>query len=387
MSLLGVWLLTRVLSVLSLRAFPWVPYDVVIYSQWADGLRSGSFPVSDPRWQYPDLIALILLIPSYLPGTYITAFVLLALVADLAIMSALLLAWGRTGGWVGGVWVWALAGVWIGPVLLVRLDLFATLFAVLALVATRRWWLAPILAALGAGLKVWPAVTLIATRRTRILASIGIFIVSLLGAVGLVRALLPSGDSFFGAQASRGLQAEATGVLPFLVRGLWGARPEFVESHGTLELVSPWAGAIGITLTILGILIVLALTALCWTNRLPGVNRTDVVFAALLILVVTSRVFSPQFYIWIAGVGAVAVLARDSVMRWPLALVVCSSIVAMYVYPFRNGWETGETGALLMQLLRLLLILAATVMALIGVLRATRLPHAASRGLASPKVA
>lgn len=366
---LAVWAVTRVWSVISLLKLPSVPYDVVIYSQWAEGLRSGSFPIGDERWQYPDLMALVLLVPSYLHVSYITGFVAVALVADLAIMLALLLFWRRTRGRVTGLWLWALAGIWIGPVLLVRLDLFVTLFAVLALVTIGRPLLSSAFSALGAGLKIWPAVGLVGLPRNRLLRALGVFIGLFVLAEFIIRLLVPAGDSFLGAQAERGLHAESLGVFPYLIRGLLGYPPTFIESHGTLELVSQWANSIGLVLTVFGLLVVALLAWLHWSGRLVDVLPADLVTICVLTLVVTGRVFSPQFYIWLAGLCAVALINSRSIMRAPTLLIVASSICAWYVYPLQNGWSAGEADALLMQMIRLTFMIAALWIALVRVNR------------------
>ena len=370
--LLAVWALTRLWSVASLIKLPWVPFDVVIYSQWAEGLRAGTFPVGDQRWQYPDLMAVILLIPTYMPGTYITGFVALSLLADLGIMLVVLFAWHRSRGSAVGPWIWALAGIWIGPVLLVRLDLFVTLFAVLAVASLGRPLLSAVFSALGAGLKIWPAVGLVGVQRGWILRALGMFVGVFILAELLIRMLLPAGDSFLGAQAARGLQAESVGVFPYLVRGLWGYPPTFVESHGTLELVSPWANSIGLALTVFGLLLVALLAWLHWSGRLIGVLPADLVTICVIVLVVTGRVFSPQFYIWLAGLSAIALINRHSLLRLPTLLVVASAICAWYVYPLENGWRLGEMDALLVQIVRLLLIAAALIIALVRVNRIRR---------------
>jgi hypothetical protein len=359
-----LWVLTRVLNLVALHLLPWVPFDVVLYADWAQGLRDGSFPVADPRWQYPDLMAVILVLPTHLGVGYLTAFVALALLIDLAIMVALVIVWRRTGGWIGGLLVWALAGVWIGPVLLVRLDLFATLFAVLALVVTGRPWLSAIFSGLGTGLKVWPIVTMLAIPRRRLLPAVGAFVAALVGSALLVRLWIPAGDWFLAAQASRGLHAESVGVLPYLVRGLLGWPPTFSETNGTLELVSPWAGRIGLALTLVGLLIIAILAVLRWTDRLDHVLPADLVAVSVLVLVATGRVFSPQFYVWLGGVAAVALLDRRSVLRLPMLLVIVSAVVGQYVYPLRTGWDVQEPDAMLAQIVRLLLVLSALGLAL-----------------------
>lgn len=266
-----------------------------------------------------------------------------------------------------GPWVWALAGIWIGPVLLVRLDLFVTLFAVLALVTIGRPLLSAAFSALGTGLKVWPAVGLLGLRRGRLLRAFGMFVGVLVLAELLVRLVLPSGDSFLGAQAGRGLHAESLGVFPYLIRGIAGYPPTFSESHGTLELVSRWAGTIGLILTLVGLLVVAVLAWLHWSGRLVGLLPADLVTICVLVLVAAGRVFSPQFYIWLAGLCAVALIDCRTILRLPTLFIVASAVCAMYVYPFDNGWRFGESDVLIMQSVRLILIVAALVIALVRV--------------------
>lgn len=52
----------------------------------------------------------------------------------------------------------------------------------------------------------------------------------------------------------------------------------------------------------------------------------DFVFALVLLFVVTSRVLSPQFMIWLLGLAAVVLCARDSRLRRPAWVVVAAVI-------------------------------------------------------------
>ena len=106
-----------------------------------------------------------------------------------------------------------------------------------------------------------------------------------------------------------------------------------------------------------------------WAGRLPSLSAADLVFAGLLVLVATGRVFSPQFFVWIAGIGAVALLDRRTVMRIPVLLVVGSAVIAQYVYPLRTGWPL-EGDALAMQVIRVALVIGALVWSIRAVLRA-----------------
>ncbi|CAM5400339.1 hypothetical protein SGRIM128S_09038 [Streptomyces griseomycini] len=99
--LLLLWGLTRaalLLCVLKVIVFPGpdVTSDVsVIYRGWYEVLLTGTFPLDDVTWQYPPAAALAVLSPGLLPFLeYATAFFVLALLADLAVL-ALLVHAGR----------------------------------------------------------------------------------------------------------------------------------------------------------------------------------------------------------------------------------------------------------------------------------------------------
>lgn len=374
-----VWALTRLWVLLLLKLLPWVPYDTQLYEAWADGLRAGSFPVNDLTWQYPDLMAIPLVLPSSLPGTYLMGFVAVALLVDAAIFTMLLVAWRRDSGSRVGLFVWALAGIWVGPTILVRLDLLPTLFAVAALVWSARPALSAALSALGFGLKVWPAVTVLSVSRKGLLRAAAVFAGTIVVAWALTRVIFSGGDSFLGAQASRGLHAEAVPALPYVLSSLVGLPATFSETHGTIEVQGLWAPFLGIASTLLGLMVLGVLAWARWSDRLAEVPPADVVFAALLVLVASGRVFSPQFYVWLAGVGAFALLDHRTLMRIPVALVAGSAIVAQYVYPLRTGWPI-EADALWMQVLRVSLVVGAALWALAVMLRTLgRQPMAGSR--------
>ena len=367
-----MWGLTRLWDLILIHLLPWVPYDVNIYATWAEGLRQGSFPVGDTRWQYPDLSAVILLLPSYIAHNYLIGFIVVALLADAAIMTALIVVWRRRRGWIGGVLLWATAGVWVGPVLLTRLDVFPTLCSVVALVFIARPIVAALLSGLGAGLKVWPVVDLVGLPLRKLPVSLVIFAVSTLSLIGLVRLAIPHGDSFLGAQVGRGLQAESLGVLPYLVGSLMGHPVAFADSNGTLELVSSHGEAIGAGLTIVGLVIIGVLASLRWAGRMSHLLPVDLVAFSVLVLIATGRVFSPQYYVWLGRRIAIALLDPLSRMRVPALLIVLSALAAQYVYPLKTGWNDLATAPVLMQLLRLGLLVAAVVVALVKVVRGAR---------------
>ena len=91
------WFVTRLwvlLSGFSILLYPKSEYlfsDVRLYDWWAGNIAAGFFPINDPMWQYPPLAALVFL-AGYLIAPNAVGFVFLALLADLAIMTLLLIS-------------------------------------------------------------------------------------------------------------------------------------------------------------------------------------------------------------------------------------------------------------------------------------------------------
>ncbi|MBS2964571.1 DUF2029 domain-containing protein, partial [Actinocrinis puniceicyclus] len=172
----------------SLQALPYfsrgaVIGDVNIYHGWADTMTGGSFPSSDPQWQYPPAAALIMLAPKLIAHIgigYVNSFFFVALGADAVVFRLLLGQADRIAAETGreahlaGVWAWVLGGFALGPILFMRYDVIVTALAVGGMVATvkattRRsgeradritWDLRGVLLGVGAVVKVWPVVLL-----------------------------------------------------------------------------------------------------------------------------------------------------------------------------------------------------------------------------------
>jgi hypothetical protein len=114
------------------------------------------------------------------------------------------------------------------------------------------------------------------------------------------------------------------------------------------------------------------LASLRWAGRLSHLLPVDLVALSVLVLVATGRVFSPQYYVWLGGTFAIALIDPLSRMRVPALLIVLSALAAQFVYPLKTGWNDLATAPVLMQLLRLGLLVAAVVVALVKVVRSPR---------------
>jgi len=98
----------------------------------------------------------------------------------------------------------------------------------------------------------------------------------------------------------------------------------------------------------------------------------DVAFAAVLVAVVTSRVLSPQYLVWLLGVAAVCLTRRDTLMRRPAWLVLGAVSVTQLIFPlFYHSLRGGQIYSGLILLGRNGLLVAAAVLAVRALWQAT----------------
>ncbi len=381
----ATWVVTRVLLIGALTGA--VPYpdgpsilnDVKLYAEWSDLLVTGRFPIGDDMWQYPPGAGIVFAIAALLGSNPVAAFALIALVCDLATLGVLIVAGRRRGAGLDAAWAWVIGAVLVGPVWLARFDVVPTLAAVVALVLIGRPTLSGAAAAAGTLLKVWPGIMLIALpRRSRPRGILG-FALMAAGILAGVMIWSTGGVSFLGEQGARGLQVESVGALPFMVWNVVADVPtEF--RFGAMEVDVPATIPIGLVITLSGFAILGILGVLRLMGRLELSAPADVALAALLVSIVTSRVLSPQYDVWIVGVAAVTLLDPRSLMRTARWLLAGSILVTQAVYPFAYGsFLSGDWWAVLLQVVRIALLLAATGVGLWVVLRsALRRPPSAS---------
>ncbi len=143
------------------------------------------------------------------------------------------------------------------------------------------------------------------------------------------------GSSFLGNGEARGLQTESVAALPFVWARLFVGHdiPEAFR-YGSSEVGVPLADAIApwlIPLTAVGLLVLIAARAL---GRLDHAPAADIAFVAILWLMVTSRVLSPQYNVWLVGMLALVWAAGSPGMRRAVVPVAITSLAAQALYPF-----------------------------------------------------
>ncbi|MDN6387533.1 MAG: hypothetical protein L0J86_07630 [Corynebacterium sp.] len=270
-------------------------------------------------------------------------------------------------GWGAGVWGQFAAGS--GPIFLTRLDIFPGIlvagFAAMLFAGARYSRLATVLLAVATMMKLWPGVLGAALvggfRRAGTWVRVAWFLASLVVLCLLVVALGGTDRllSPLTYQGDRGLQVESIGATPFmLAAGLHdlmssSANPWTVSyaSSKSYEIAGP---GVGVALTVLTLLTAASiLLALGWALR--RLLRDDwtpgraVTFAMMLIMliIVTNKVFSPQYLAWIAPIAAVALLvsrragggSTTSTIGTIVAVeILVAALLTTLVYPVFYDW-------------------------------------------------
>jgi hypothetical protein len=325
-----------------------------LYARWHDVLSTGAYPSGDRLWQYPPGAGPVLLAPGMLPGlTYFEAFVGLTLATDAVITIALTRAGRRPGRSLAGAALWTGALPLLLFLPLVRYDVQVTAFAVIALLTFSRSTRAcGAIAAVGALVKVWPALALIGIPRGRTTrqtwAAAAVTAAVLLGAL---TALFRDPFDFLRQQGGRGVQIESFGgtLLGLARRAGWPGVVRY--RYGSMEFVGPYvssvaAASLALTVLALGALLLWRLRARRWSPATPY----DAALAAVLLFTVTSRVISPQYMVWLLGLAAVSLTSRHTTQRPVAALLVAATALSTVVYPFLYDEVIASTwtGCLLM---------------------------------------
>jgi hypothetical protein len=402
---------------------PSVTNDVKeIYSRWYDVLSSGSFPDHDVMWQYPPAAALVILAPALLPFlSYPVAFYWISFAVDCLTFGVLLVAarrrmaedaaieeaalatgagdpppgrwaWTRSQPWAA--WVWTLGVALGGPIAYGRYDLIVTGVTVSGLVllvraenvrgterigARGRRWYAGGLLALGAMLKVWPALLLLCAgpgRRWKQTWSAAV----VAGSLTLFGfwVTMPHALSFLDSQGGRGIEVESIAALPFHVASHHGWDGYVALNYGSMEYIGPHvnlAAKLCLVASALafGWLVFWRMTARTWHDS----TTADAALVAVLLFVVTSRVISPQYMVWMVGLSAVCALnfgpRGTSAMRLPVVLVLAATALSCIEYPYWfDELLNAERGAVLLVTVRNLLLVGAAVIGASRLWRSTR---------------
>ncbi|MFB6957197.1 glycosyltransferase 87 family protein [Streptomyces sp. NPDC056309] len=386
LALTAAWLLTRALMLwlLAHNGLPRLGRGSVarevwkLYQHWYVLLSHGAFPAHDTLWQYPPGAGPVLLSPALLPGlTYFQAFVVLTVAVDAVVTLALAHAGTRPGRSLRGAAYWTLGLPLLLHIPLARYDVQATALAVLSLLTLSRSTRAcGTLAALGALVKVWPALALLGLPRGRATRSAWTWAAAT-GAVALtvLAGLFRNPLAFARQQGGRGVQIESFGgtALALATHAGWPGRVRY--RYGALEFTGPYVSTVAhlslvLSASAFGLLLLWRIRARRWTGATPY----DAALSAVLLFTVTSRVISPQYMVWLLGLAAVCLTSPLTTQRPVAALIALASLVSAIAYPtlYHQVVACSWTGCALM-LMRNGLLAAAALFSFARLWRSTKL--------------
>jgi hypothetical protein len=347
LALWAVWIASRLFIVAQVGIWNSVDgpsyQDVNFYEATSNHLAdTRTMPVED-SWQYPPLAAFLFLVPRLSPD-YFLGFVVLMLLFDAAAVA--MLSSRSNGLTLAGAWYWVLLLTTLSSFPVLRFDLVTAVTAVAALLlAQRRPFLSGL--ALGAGvmLKLWPVVTVLSEwNRRRLVTMLGGFLVVAASSLLAAAAFFGDQSGFLSNQAGRGLQVESVGATPWQLHQLiTGKVVVLAQRNGTNEIDSIVANhvAAGLQVATLAAVVLVAGWAVTRDRLVRRHGRTDLrdiavgrdaAFAATLLAMITNGVLSPQFLMWIVGVGAVCVGTRGSQMLRPALIVAAAVILTFGLY-------------------------------------------------------
>lgn len=354
----------------------WLKGDVDLYNFWAKGLVKGIFPVEDSMWQYPPLAGVVFVIPQWLFGNAVTGFIVFTSFIDLLILVTLLITGlnrfkfyssSTSLNGLSGAWFWVLWPMLMGPLALTRFDVVPTLFALLALVALSNKKVRPYLSgfflSIGALVKLWPMLLFVVYPK-KLIMKVSASFVSTLALVILFMSTWSVGfTNFLNNQTSRGLQVESIAATPFVLAKLFGANVEYPFRYGSLEVQALYANQIGFLLNLFTLIVFIVLFFMNYQNKLNHLNLFDKALVIVMISIALSRVFSPQFWVWIGGLAALALINKETKLKKVIVLLSSSAFITQLIYPGQYvQLLSGEFFATLLQVSRVTLFVWALVL-------------------------
>lgn len=334
----------------------WLFGDARYYEGWGNLITSHELPYRDFHLEYPPGALPAFMVPVYLRkasgyhGSYFDWLRVEILVLQLGCLWTMAVALVRLGASQRRAW-WALAaggaasGI-LGPIAFFHYDWWPALLAVAALAAllAGRGVLACALAVLGATAKVFPVVLLPFAlvelwRRGRARAvalGVGAAALVLLAVVGPFAVLAPHGLTWaVHREAARPLEVESTASSLFLVaHELAGYDLHKAWAAGSMSLHGGGPHVAAQLAKPLTALALLAVYLLWWRSR-RGKEELVLAFAtAVTAYVVFSKVFSPQYLVWLVPVVP---LVGGRVGRRATVLLLAILGVTQVFEPYRQG--------------------------------------------------
>ena len=322
--------------------------DPGYYWQIAGQVSGGMLPWRDFPFEYPPIALPHILLPYFLPGGGDLSVYLQGLFAEnviLLVAIGLGVVWLARQGWSIESWlrsglVYALLALALAPTVMWRFDALPTALTVAAVVAVAQRRAATSGVALGAAMlaKLYPVAMLPAlfVGRMRYGRLRPALMLVLAGGAAMALIELPfvliagaSAFSYLEYAIGRATQVESLpGALALLAKAVGGPSASIYHDFGTFQVDSPLLAILGPLWTLLTLALVGGLALALWwryrEDRARGGLRPDSqvisIVAALMVVLVTSKILSPQYLFWV--VPFVALLSRPkTLVFWAACLL------------------------------------------------------------------
>jgi Glycosyltransferase family 87 len=336
----------------------WHALDLSIYYQDSLQLLRGRVPYRDFALEYPPLA----LLPFALPRLAIfgqridfIGYVWLFLIQNAIFSTLIALVIMRIRGLRAAgpaLTLYALLVAVSAPLLPWRYDLFPALLTALALLCVLRQrpgW-AGIWLGLGVAAKLYPAVLLpvfgayyLAGKNRPALLRLALGSVGALAATLLPFVLIAPGPllSFLQYHQLRGLQLESLPAGVIVLAHVLGRTPaQLAFNYGALHVEAPLAGAVLRWLPIVVVVTFGAVLAGCLARfreeqaaggRVTSASLVAFSVAALLAFIVTNKVFSPQYIIWLLPFAPLLRLRQAGVL-----LAICALTILLFPFNYHR---------------------------------------------------
>jgi hypothetical protein len=160
------------------------------------------------------------------------------------------------------------------------------------------------------------------------------------GGVTLAILLLTRGGlDFLAGQRNRGVEFESVAATPFMIaRQLEWWRGTLDYRYGSVEVIGAHVGQaanLAVAASVLSIGWLLLWRWRRWRSKAGWRPETvaDAALAATLLMVVTSRVVSPQYLVWVLGLAACCLAFRGTSQRGTAVLVLVATALTYLEYP------------------------------------------------------
>lgn len=322
--------------------YRWIFGDVLYYFSDLAKEKSGGVALKE----YPEAnLWLIRVMDAFAPDNQagiMNTYVGFILALDLLFLAVLI---HRRHFLAGAFWV--AFGFVVGPIFLTRLDLIpGLLVGVFAYLLARHPKVSAAFLAAATMMKLWPGVLATSLvghwRSKQSWLRIAVFGGTMI-AMALVTIVTQGFDrlmSPLGYQAERGLQIESVAATPFIVLAATGGgryQIRYAPSK-SFEITGPGVEmATTIASTALYITVLLAAAVVVRRLLRKNWNSSESIALAMVLIMamlVTNKVFSPQYIVWLAPITAVILcFAPTRLAKINAGIVLVITWLTQYVYP------------------------------------------------------